>query len=80
VAQVQALLAGPQPPLVDDRDNSFRGFGWTALMHAARNGHRSVVEVLVGDWKADVHAQDNWLRTARNVAKTKEIKEYLRVS
>jgi len=32
--------------------------GWTALMHAASRDHRSIVNVLINNWHADVNAKD----------------------
>jgi hypothetical protein len=62
---VRALLESLQPPYVDVKGGSG---GLTALMHAARGGHREVAELLL-DWGADVHKRaDKNGRTALIIA------------
>jgi ankyrin repeat protein len=58
-AAVTGLLDGPSPPQMDAKDN----YGWTALVVAARQGNRDVVELLL-DRQADINAQTVYGETA----------------
>ncbi|XP_062522340.1 cortactin-binding protein 2-like isoform X2 [Corticium candelabrum] len=70
-----AHYQGQTSELVNHTDRD----GWTALHLAARSDHKGCLSLLLGCTEVSVNVQDNWGRTALDMAASNECKDILKM-